>query len=230
MYPRSAKSGLASLLYCSFLGGSGNEKGHSVAVNANGGAIAVGGYTDSSDFPTTPASIGASPRRNSKATALWLNSERVNISRGLNIAPLPYIAARRSTARTSGGILKVPRDDTYGVAIDSRGLILATGRTQSADFPMTTPYVQSRSIFNSAPYLQPGNDQPYLVKIDPSLIGKASLTYSTFLAAEAIAPAWLSIQQAVPGLPERMTLMASNTRHLIIRSSRRCSFRILRIR
>ena len=82
-----------------------------------------------------------------------------------------------------GGILKVPRDDTYGVTIDSRGLILATGRTQSADFPMTTPYGRSSSIYNSAPYLQPGksNDQPYLVKIDPSLIGKASLTYSTFL-------------------------------------------------
>jgi hypothetical protein len=41
------------------------------------------------------------------------------------------------------------------------------------------------SIYNSAPYLKPGpggsNDQPYLVKIDPSLIGKASLAYSTFL-------------------------------------------------
>ena len=39
------------------------------------------------------------------------------------------------------------------------------------------------SIYNSAPYLEPGksNDEPYLVKIDPSLTGEESLVYSTFL-------------------------------------------------
>ena len=44
-----------------------------------------------------------------------------------------------------------------------------------------TPY--GRSIYNKAPYLKVGsaNDQPYLVKINPSLAGKASLAYSTFL-------------------------------------------------
>jgi len=41
----------------------------------------------------------------------------------------------------------------------------------------------SSSIYNSAPYLQPGvsNDEPYLVKIDPALNGTASLVYATFL-------------------------------------------------
>lgn len=46
---------------------------------------------------------------------------------------------------------------------------------------MTGPGVPS--IYNSAPYLKPGTsgDEPYLVKIDPSLTGEASLVYSTFL-------------------------------------------------
>jgi hypothetical protein len=41
----------------------------------------------------------------------------------------------------------------------------------------------SLSIYNSAPYLQPeiSGDEPYLVKINPSLEGAPSLVYSTFL-------------------------------------------------
>ena len=65
--------------------------------------------------------------------------------------------------------------------MDPTGLIVATGRTQSAHFPMTPAGVPT--IFNSATYLKEGSsgDEPYLVKINPSLSGTASLVYSTFL-------------------------------------------------
>ena len=78
-----------------------------------------------------------------------------------------YLGANSSTAR----------DDVYGMTLDPTGLIVATGRTQSAGFPMTTG---GPSIFNS---LQAGTtgDEPYLVKINPSLDGTASLVYATFL-------------------------------------------------
>ena len=39
-----------------------------------------------------------------------------------------YLGANSSTAR----------DDVYGMTLDPTGLIVATGRTQSAGFPMTT--------------------------------------------------------------------------------------------
>ena len=105
-----------------------------------------------------------------------------------------YLGANSSTAR----------DDVYGMTMDPTGLIVATGRTQSADFPMTPAGVPT--IFNSAPYLQEGasGDEPYLVKINPSLNGTASLVYSTFLGAErqpeqpnrgaVSAPAWASMR------------------------------------
>jgi hypothetical protein len=82
-----------------------------------------------------------------------------------------YLGANSSTAR----------DDVYGMTLDPMGLIVATGRTQSAGFPMTPP--GTPTIFNSAPYLQEGvsGDEPYVVKINPSLNGTASLVYSTFL-------------------------------------------------
>ncbi len=66
------------------------------------------------------------------------------------------------------------------MTMEPSGLIVATGRTQSAGFSMTKG---GPTIFNSAPYLQEGvsGDEPFLVKINPSLSGTASLVYSTFL-------------------------------------------------
>jgi hypothetical protein len=169
-----AKSGADSLIYGSFLGGSGNEKGHSIAVNAAGDHITAAGYTDSDDFPTTPNAYRShyAPGFTSNGFVAQFRSSRPG-------APDSHYSARYSTYL--GGDSKKDRDDLYGMVMDANGLIVATGRTQSADFPMTgsgTPF-----LFNSAPYLGHGesNDQPYLVKIDPSLDGKASLVYSTFL-------------------------------------------------
>lgn len=58
---------------------------------------------------------------------------------------------------------------------------MITGRTESADFPMLGS--SSPSIYNSAPYLSPhaSNDEPYLLKLDSSSSGAASLVYATFL-------------------------------------------------
>lgn len=65
-------------------------------------------------------------------------------------------------------------EDERGLKADwTQGLIVATGRTQSATLPMTQG---GATIFNSAPYLQEGvsGDTPYLVKINPSVNGTAS--------------------------------------------------------
>ena len=85
----------------------------------------------------------------------------------------------------------------HGMTMDPTGLIVATGRTQSADFPMTPAGVPT--IFNSAPYLQEGasGDEPYLVKINPSLHGTASLVYSTFLGGGSATKAWGSFCTSV---------------------------------
>ncbi|MGA3053349.1 MAG: SBBP repeat-containing protein [Candidatus Korobacteraceae bacterium] len=169
-----AKSGADSLIYCSFLGGSGNEKGHSIAVNAAGDLITAAGYTDSDDFPTTPNAYRShyAPGFTSNGFVAQFRSSRPG-------DPSSEYTARYSTYL--GGDSKKDRDDLYGMVMDANGLIIATGRTQSADFPMTGP--GTPFLFNSAPYLGHGesNDQPYLVKIDPSLDGKPSLVYSTFL-------------------------------------------------
>jgi hypothetical protein len=168
------KSGLESLVYSSFLGGTGNEKGHGITVNADGSLVTVVGYTDSLDFPTTPNGYRSEP----SSYHFTSNGFVAQIQSSKPGSKSSQYAMRYSTYL--GGTSKDTRDDTYAVALDPQGLIAVTGRTLSADFPMNPC---GHSIYSSAPYLKPGssNDQPYLVKIDPSLTGGASLVYSTYL-------------------------------------------------
>jgi len=170
-----AKSGADSRVYCSFLGGERDEKGHSVTVNARGDRITVAGYTDSYDFPTT-SNAYRSQHAPKGYTSNGFLSEFKSSKPG---DPSSQYTAHYSTYL--GADSNEARDDTYAVTLDVNGLIVATGRTESADFPMNGPEVPS--VYNNAPYLKPlkSGDEPFLVKIDPSLEGEASLVYSTFL-------------------------------------------------
>jgi hypothetical protein len=169
------QSGLDSLVYSSFLGGNNDTQGHSVAVNSSGSNITVGGFTTSSlNFPTTanayrstaPAG-GFEPNSSNGFVTQIQSSIPGSSSSSYSLLYSTYLGANSSTAR----------DDVYGMTLDPTGLIVATGRTRSASFPMTQG---GATIFNSV-LADLTNDQPYLVKIDPSLSGVASLVYSTFL-------------------------------------------------
>ncbi len=169
------KRGLASLVYASFLGGKKNEKGHSITVNAAGSRIAVAGYTESSDFPTTANAFRSSPPPSGWTSNGFIAQFTSNLPGNASSQyAMPY-------STYLGGDSNVARDDTYGITLDAAGLIVATGRTESADFPMLDS--SHPSIYNSAPNptQTTRNDQPYLVKINPSLSGPASLVYATFL-------------------------------------------------
>jgi hypothetical protein len=188
------QSGGASLVYSSFLGGGGDDQGHSVAVDPSGGYITMAGFTTSSNFPTTanayrssaPPGGFASNCSNGFVTQ-FSSSQPGSPSSQYTRLYSTYLGANSSTAR----------DDVYGMTLDPTGLIVATGRTQSSGFPMTTG--GQPSIFNSAPYLQEGtsNDQPYLVKINTSLNGAASLVYATFLGGGSATGAWGSFCTSV---------------------------------
>ncbi len=176
------RSGQSSLVYSSFLGGTGDEKGHGIAVNSAGSQITVGGYTNSLDFPTTDNAY----RSTHPPVSYTSNGFITRFTSSLPGELSSHYAMSYSTYLGADSV--DARDDTYGLVLDSKGLIIATGRTQSSDFPMTD--LTEPSIYNSAPYLKKGtsNDEPYLVKIDPSLNCKASLVYSTFLGGGSPTP------------------------------------------
>jgi len=184
------RSGSDSLAYSSFLGGSGDDQGHSIAVDAAGSRIAVGGYTNSRDFPTTSNALRhkAPPTGfTSNGFVTWIaSSQPGDLSSQYAMPYSTYLGADASDAR----------DDVYGIALDPKGRIVATGRTQSKDFPMTSG---GAAVFNSAPYLKAGvsGDEPYVVKIDPSLDGEASLAYATFLGGGSQNDQWGSFATSI---------------------------------
>ena len=164
-----SQSGPTSLIYASFLGGAGDDQGHSVAVNPSGSLITVAGYTTSTHFPTTPNALAQTP-----ASGFTSNGFVTQFQSTQPGSPTSTYNMLYSTYL--GGSY---RDDTYGMTMDPTGLIVATGRTEDSDFPMVSG---GPTIFNIAPSLT--NDMPYVVKINPTLSGAASLVYSTFLGGE----------------------------------------------
>lgn len=108
----------ASLIYSTFLGGSGSDLGFGIAVDASGAAY-VAGATGSTDFPTTSGAFDTSP----------------NGVDDVFVAKLNPAGSALSYATYLGGD---SWDDARSIAVDPAGGAYVTGSTQSTSFP-TTP-------------------------------------------------------------------------------------------
>jgi hypothetical protein len=107
------------LNYSTFLGGTGNDYGSAIAVDANGNAY-VTGYTASSNFPTAgayQASLGRS------ATNIFI--AKLNAA-GSALVYSTYLGGGSET------------DYAAGIAIDGAGNAYVTGTTTGSTFPVTT--------------------------------------------------------------------------------------------
>ena len=116
-----AGSGLA---YATFLGGRYYDFGYAIAVDGTGSAY-VAGWTDSSDFPTTPGAFDRSYHGSGDAFVVKLNPA------GSGLAYATFL----------GGSVD---DGGRGIAVDGAGSAYVTGVTYSSDFP-TTPGAFDRS-------------------------------------------------------------------------------------
>jgi hypothetical protein len=142
-------------LYSVYLGGSGNEVGRAVAVDAAGNAT-VAGETDSSDFPATAGAFQG----------------QIGEGRDGFVARLDA-AGMLTYATYLGGTGMDQGDRISGIALDAAGNAVVVGRTDSDDFP-TTPGV----LF---PTFRGLDFDGFVAKLDPRAAGPASLLFSTFL-------------------------------------------------
>jgi len=126
----------STLVYSTFLGGSGNEFSIGIAVDAMGAAY-VTGTTDSTDFPTTPGAFDT--------------SFKGGFVTKLNAAGSALVY---STFLGGSGCC----DATSGIAVDATGAAYVTGTTFSVDFP-TTPGALNTS-FNA------GFTDAFVTKLD----------------------------------------------------------------
>ncbi|MBI3734396.1 MAG: lamin tail domain-containing protein, partial [Chloroflexi bacterium] len=120
----------STLVYSTFLGGSSNDSGTGIAVDASGAAYVTGG-TLSSDFPTTPGAFDTGFNGGYDAFVTKLNPDG---------SALVY-----STFLGGGG-----DEGSRGIAVDASGAAYVTGYTGSSDFP-TTPGAFDTS-FNGPTY------------------------------------------------------------------------------
>jgi Beta-propeller repeat/Immunoglobulin domain/Abnormal spindle-like microcephaly-assoc'd, ASPM-SPD-2-Hydin len=110
------------MAYSTFLGGSGNDMGKAIAVDASGAAY-VAGQTFSSNFPTTAGAFQTAYRGSGDAFVAKVSPA------GTSLQYSTYLGGSRT-------------DNAEGIAVDVLGNAFVTGQTYSDDFP-TAAAIQS---------------------------------------------------------------------------------------
>ncbi|HEY4882373.1 MAG TPA: SBBP repeat-containing protein [Myxococcales bacterium] len=141
-----------SLSYSTYLGGSGQDIGQAIAVNAAGSAFVTG--RTSGNFPTTAGAFQSA------------------FGGGVNDAFVTRLNPSGSTPLVYSTYLGGSGDDVgYGIALDGSDDAYVTGYTNSLNFPTTAGVFQT--TFGG------GLFDAFVTKLNPA--GSAPLLYSTYL-------------------------------------------------
>jgi hypothetical protein len=111
-------SGPNSLVYLTFLGGSGSETGGLVAVDSQGN-VAIAGTTTSTDFPVTDG------------------SKLTSGANDVTVTEVDPTGGKLIYSTIFGGSGAEAAEGTGGIAVDSSGNIFVTSDTSSTDLPVT---------------------------------------------------------------------------------------------
>lgn len=108
----------SALLYATFLGSNGYDRGYDVAVDASGAAY-VTGWTDSYGFPTTPGAFSTDNHGGGDVFVTKLTPD----------------GAALSYSTFLGGVSS--NEEGYSIALDASNAAYVTGQTAASDFPVT---------------------------------------------------------------------------------------------
>jgi len=167
-----------SLIYSTFLGGSGNDYATGIAVDSTGQAY-ISGYTASVDFPVSSTAFQSS----------YGGGEFDGFFAKLNPAGSQLVYATYL-----GGI---GNDTAYAVALDPAGNVYLTGQTQSSNFPV----LQALQITSS-------QSDAFVVKLNASsqvlystYLGGTGSGTGTGIAADASGNAYVAGYTTAPDFP-----------------------------
>jgi hypothetical protein len=138
----------ANLAYSTYLGGSGDDSGHAIAVDGGGNAYVVG-TTTSDDFPTTGGVVQGNFGGGEDAFVTEVDST------GTGKVYSTYLGGTGD-------------DEALAIVLDGAGDAFVGGRT-TGDFPITTGAFQT--TFGG------GNDDGWITELDPGATKKFFSTY-----------------------------------------------------
>jgi hypothetical protein len=152
----TTQSGDSSLIYSTYLGGRGWDRGYGIDVDSSGNAY-VSGRTSSIDFPCLNPYQGTfGGGDDGDAFVTNINTNKSGVS---SLIYSTYLGGESS-------------DYGSGIAVDSSGNAYVTGYTYSTDFPCKNEYQRD-----------PGDSagDVFITKINTNQSGDFSLIYSTYL-------------------------------------------------
>ncbi|HEY3823888.1 MAG TPA: SBBP repeat-containing protein, partial [Bryobacteraceae bacterium] len=154
----------STLLYSTYLGGSGTEFGFAIAIDF-AGHIFIGANTGSSNIPVTTGAF---------QTSFAGGGTKYGDAYVAELNPAGQGAADLLYATYLGGS---GSEALYSIAVDGAGAIYLTGSTASGDFPVTSSAFST--TYSGTGPLALGD--AFVAKLAPSGQGAADLVYSTYL-------------------------------------------------
>jgi hypothetical protein len=156
----SSVSGSGSLLYATFLGGSGPDEAKKIIVDSAGRVI-VTGYTGSANFPVTPDAMQTNYGGNFDAFVAILN---------------PKSSGPRSTQAVYSTFFGGNQPEiAYDMKLDAAGNLYLTGFTMSPDMPVSANALQP--VYNLSL-------DAFALAFNPSQPGSGGIIYSSYVASD----------------------------------------------
>ncbi len=168
-----------TLVYSTYIGGSGADNGSAIAVDTNGNAY-ITGFTDSLDFPPTAGAFQkiANGGTCSNGGSLVACNDAFIVKLDSTGANLLYSSYLGSTGEDDG--TGIALDPTSPLASPEFYVVGYTSVTLACTFP-TTPGAFQTSSANLACTAPGAGTDGFMAKFDSSKTGVNSLVYSTLL-------------------------------------------------
>ncbi len=163
----------ATLLYSTYLGGTGGDYGYGIALDPTGN-VYVTGYSFSTDFPI----INGFQTTNNNPTYGNAFVARLDTTQtgAASLLYSTYLGGGGNSTNSTQGY----GDLGFGIAVDAYGLAYVTGVTTSDT--SVTPFPTTASAYQSS--LASPNGNAFLTALDTNQSGSASLIYSTYLGGD----------------------------------------------
>ena len=150
-----SKSGVDTLVYSTYLGGSGLDAVSRMALDS-AGRLLLTGYTLSTDFPTTGDALQT---RNAGIANAFVTRLDLKAPRASAVSYSTYLGGSYG-------------DVAYDIATDTSGNVYLTGYTLSTDFPVTADALQHDAG---------GGIEAFVTKLKLADSGPSALLYSTYV-------------------------------------------------